>query len=221
MLRAHENEEHRHMCAFTDSVSVEVCTDAHAVAVRTGVERRGVEADCATVECIAIPPTDVRNLPDEYSVGSLHIEDVLSQTDFVDHDRVLRNTLLHQLEVLAEFGQLCRLTLHLSTHESQCCIRAINTVLKLSTSPAHSHSAVAWCCDPHMEWPGTFMDLLYTHCRRLNFVTLCVLNCTCLDDNAKQIHLFINKPYNGGSALALQRSSFRENRTNFLTFIAR
>ena len=46
---AHENEEHRHMCAFTDSVSVEVCTDAHAVAVRTGVERRGVEADCATV----------------------------------------------------------------------------------------------------------------------------------------------------------------------------
>ena len=104
MLGAHENEEHRHVCSFTDTISVEVGADAHAVAVRTGVKGRGVEADCATVERIAIPPTDVRNLPDEDSVGSLDIEDVLSQTDFVNHDRVLHKTLLDSLEGLCEFG---------------------------------------------------------------------------------------------------------------------
>ena len=203
MLGAHESEKHGHVRSLTDTISVEVGADAHAVAVRTGVERRGVEADRATVECITIPPTDVRNLPDEDSIGSLDIEDVLSQTDFVDHDRVLRKTLLHRLEVLADFEELCRLTLHLSTHESQCCIRVTSTVLKLSTSPAHSFQFILQLQDitgaATHTWRITVARNLHgpaTHCRRLNFVTLCVLNCTCLDDNAKQIHLFytlINK----------------------------
>ena len=124
MLGAHENEEHRHVCSFTDTISVEVGADAHAVAVRTGVKGRGVEADCATVERIAIPPTDVRNLPDEDSVGSLDIEDVLSQTDFVDHDRVLCKTLLHRLEVLADFEELRLVALHFLSHDTHHrCVR--------------------------------------------------------------------------------------------------
>ena len=123
----------------------------------------------------------------------------MSQTDFVDHDRVLRNTLLHRLEVLADFEELCLVGLHLSTHESQCCIRAINTVLKLSTSPAQFILQLQDITGAATHTWITVARNLHgpaTHCRRLNFVTLCVLNCTCLDDNAKQIHLFytlINK----------------------------
>ena len=49
MLRAHEDEEDRKVCALPDAVSVEVGTDAHAVAMRAGIEWRGVKANCACV----------------------------------------------------------------------------------------------------------------------------------------------------------------------------
>ena len=79
MLRAHDYEEHREVSALPNAVSIQVGSDAHAVAVGTGVEWWGVEADCASINSISIAPADVGNLPDEYSVSGFHIEDVLPE----------------------------------------------------------------------------------------------------------------------------------------------
>ena len=54
MLRAHDYEEHREVSALPNAVSIQVGSDAHAVAVGTGVERWGVEADCASINSISI-----------------------------------------------------------------------------------------------------------------------------------------------------------------------
>ena len=43
VFRTHDNEKHGNMCAFADSVSIEVGMDAHSVAVRTGVKRRRIK----------------------------------------------------------------------------------------------------------------------------------------------------------------------------------
>jgi hypothetical protein len=50
VFRAHDDEKHGNMCAFTDSVSVEVGTDAHSVAVRTGVKRRRIKTDGTSID---------------------------------------------------------------------------------------------------------------------------------------------------------------------------
>ena len=62
MLRAHDDEKHGNMCAFADSISVEVGTDAHSVAVRTGVKRRRIETDGTSIDSISVSPPKSWNL---------------------------------------------------------------------------------------------------------------------------------------------------------------
>ena len=89
MLGAHEDEKHRHVRAFSDAVPVEVGTHTHAVSVGAGVERRRVETDGATLQCVMIPSAYVGYLPDEHTVCRFHVEDILSETHLVNHDCVL------------------------------------------------------------------------------------------------------------------------------------
>ena len=88
------------MSAFPNAVSIQVGSDAHAVAVGTSVEWWGVEADCASINSISIASADVGDLPDEYSVSGFHIEDVLLKADFINGNGVASQAVLHGLEQL-------------------------------------------------------------------------------------------------------------------------
>ena len=59
MFRAHDDEKHGNMCAFADSVSIEV---THSVAVRTGVKRRRIETDGTSIDSISVSPPKSWNL---------------------------------------------------------------------------------------------------------------------------------------------------------------
>ena len=47
ILRLHQHNEERDVCAFASAVTIEVCPEAEAVAVRAGIEWRTVEGDSA------------------------------------------------------------------------------------------------------------------------------------------------------------------------------
>lgn len=78
VLRAHEDEKQGHVCPFTGSVTVEVDTHAHAVSMWAGPEWGAVQAHGFPLQGIAIPASDVRNLPYENAVGGSHVLNVLS-----------------------------------------------------------------------------------------------------------------------------------------------
>ena len=77
------------MCALTNTISIEVGTDVHAVSMGTGAEWRGVEAD-GTMFChISIASADVRNLPDKNAMSSLDIKHILMQTNLINSQGIL------------------------------------------------------------------------------------------------------------------------------------
>ena len=107
MLGAHENKEHRDVCAFSCTISIEVGTDTHAIALGAGVEWRRIQTDRTAIDSVAISPADVRNLPNQNSVCDFDVEHVLSESNFVYCDSLPDDVLLDRLEDLGDHKQLC------------------------------------------------------------------------------------------------------------------
>ena len=62
VLRPHEHQKDGEVRPLAQAVSIEVCSEAHAVAVETGVEGRAVEGHRLAGAGLALPPTDLVDL---------------------------------------------------------------------------------------------------------------------------------------------------------------
>ena len=65
MFWSHQDEEHRNMRPFANSVPIEVGTDAHPIAVGTGVKWRAIETNCLSSHSISVSPSHIGDLPNE------------------------------------------------------------------------------------------------------------------------------------------------------------
>ena len=65
------------MSPFPNAIPIEVGTDAHAIAVWTGVKGWGVEDDCTTINTITEMPMDVGNFPNENPISGSYVQNVL------------------------------------------------------------------------------------------------------------------------------------------------
>ena len=77
LLRAHYHEKQREVSPFLNAVTIEVGTDAHAIAVWTGVKGRRVEDDCTTINTITEMPVDVGDFPNENPISGPYVQNVL------------------------------------------------------------------------------------------------------------------------------------------------
>ena len=93
------------MCAFADSVSVEVGTDAHPVAVGTGVKWRRIKTDGTSINRISVSPTNIGNLPNQYPICCLDVENILPQTNIIYCDTISGLVVLSSLHDIIQLVQ--------------------------------------------------------------------------------------------------------------------
>ena len=71
------------MSPFLNAVTIEVGTDAHAIAVGTGVERWGIESDCTIIDGIIIMDMPV-NIKGILPICGFDISNIWAKTELIN-----------------------------------------------------------------------------------------------------------------------------------------